>query len=180
MLDLIRLAVELLGWLVVLWGTGLILWATSCELRRRVARHMVEHAQGVCDGAAAAGMVPWAVPGNMPFAGMSGTLSYCPWPAKVSSLSSLDGPAVIVSGVAGQDRMMGFAHVVWCEGPPPSCDLSGKSRQYARLFWTPLIPIGYKAGFWIGRKFGERALAAQKPDERAKWVPLNRQVGGDS
>jgi len=58
MLDLIRLAVELLGWLVVLWGTGLILWATSYELRRRVVRHMVEHAQGVCDGAAAAGMVP--------------------------------------------------------------------------------------------------------------------------
>jgi hypothetical protein len=67
--------------------------------------------------------------------------------------------------------MTGFAHAIWCEGPPTNW-FGGKAKRYARLFWIPLLPIGYKAGFWIGRKVGARALAAEKPLEGAKWVPV--------
>jgi hypothetical protein len=172
MFDQIRSAVEVLGWLFMCWGLVLLSRDVLRLLRRWTVRCMVRHTQGVCDGVAASGMFSWAVPGNMPIAGMSGTFSYCPWPSETSSLTNMDGPAVIISGIAGQDSMTGFAYAAWCEGPPLSCDLGGQARRYARLFWMPLIPIGYRAGFWIGRKFGAHALSLKKPTEEADWVFL--------
>ena len=170
MFNTMRFYVELLGWFVVFAIIVTILLTLLDKFRYWLIRRMERHTQGVCDGVAASGMFPWVGPENMPLSGMSSAFSYAPKKGVVE-FEGLNGPAVIISGIAGQYRMTGFAHAIWCEGPPTNW-FGGKAKRYARLFWIPLLPIGYKAGFWIGRKVGARALAAEKPLEGAKWVPV--------
>lgn len=149
--------------LVYFVATG-IYW----ELRQAMVAATSRTAQGVCEGAVAAGMHVWSGVGNMILSGENGVLSYAP---KNLAAKDLEGPALIVKGILGNDLPVGLVALIWCKGPPVNYKYMGLHfERYSVRFQVPLLPLGYKVGLWMGRSLGKHVLQSSKPHSSAKWV----------
>lgn len=138
------------------------------EFRYWMVAALSRTAQGVCDGAVAAGMHVWSGVGDMILVGENGVLSYTP---KNFTSQDQDGPALIVKGIPGNNLMLGVAACIWCEGPPVNYKfMDFRYKRYSAFYQLPLLPFGYRAGLWLGNILGKRALQSRKPPSSAKWV----------